>query len=1390
MGFSPRWDLKRVLNPYIPREVLSRFPKLRPNFSFCRFLAKGCLGACIVTAVYFATRRYTLQCLISRYQKYFHASPYKLEIETFAYHAIKDDSFFLKPIEDPAPFPDSDSGFEDSNPKPPPFSYRPPVNKDVTEPIKSPDFPGWSNVPSAHPSQVHSPEVPAKMSPIHFVRPQDPKDRLAFSHTSPLFVDISAAAGADFHVSGLLSPKSPASGVGVDPAALSAALYEISSQPSKTPESKVSQDQPSPKTVPTPSPPAEPSASPQPLDSSKLHSPASANEYASAPPNEVVCDPSNSLPELDEYSESSLMNDNSAYGPTILARDLVNMPSNEGTWTTRRRLPTAPAPPIIRQKCLITAVAAGLKISEDSVWLKLCELLPDSQLVHPNILKDGLTTDHLQLLCAALGFRAVVDSAYGAFMIGSSRNPKVVYLKHTPGHWAHSSVRIKMPPRTPTSPGGSSLVKYLSDNPGIPTRRVFQYKSNPARAKNLMSNMKNGLEGVSYRVQQPGQHRDILHLRDELVNTQPSRTVDMAMVLGFAGCGKSRPIMESIKSVGDYLIIVPTCQLRQEWLNALNLRSDKWRVSTWEVAIQKPISFVVIDEIFKLPNGYLDLVLALNPNIKSVILLGDPLQGDYHSTNPDSTNNRMLHEVDYLKPFYSTYCAYTHRLDRRVARCLGVWTSSKREGHITQGTTILKNCPALVPSKSSATLMCENSIEALTAASSQGLTYDERINIVLDKSWIRCSPQVSLVACTRSRKGIHFVKDDLCSKHYGKHPAFDAISKNQPIDYVEHFRSSLGLAQIIRHPDEIASLGPVQRATPFLQGRCPNKPSDRLELPAIKDTYVGDVVFAAPPLPEIPQIIPSLDTTHLPETRRPMHFDINCAAPEPVEISDAAASFPAFEPIYPGFNYEALLPEFQRQEAPEDLEITYRGVMSSQFPHLNVPFEASASSLSLLAPDHNGHRDPTLLPASVSKRLRFRASETPAVATPQNMLASQLLYNSYCSALHLDPNVQIPFDPMLYIDCINENEFAQLSSKTRATIMANANRSDPDWRHTVVRIFSKTQHKVNDATLFSGWKACQTLALMHDAIILTFGPVKKYQRAILSRQRTNPKIFIYAGRSPTDLSSFCQENFPPNTKRCWNDFTSFDQSQGCETTLFETLKMRRVSIPLPLIDLHLHVKTNLRCQFGPLTSMRFTGEPGTYDDNTDYNIAIANLKYDITSIGGLFSGDDSAFPVQPPARKSWEATSALFPNLMFKTETGYYATFCGYYVGSQGAVRSPKPLLVKLVAALDDGTLGDKLASYISEFAVGHSLGDSFWNLLPLDLVTYQSACFDFFCRHASRELKTMLHIGEIPLDVLSTLNIKLSRPIFSLLNRSQRIAYLKVNPSKFASWASSFLPS
>lgn len=199
---------------------------------------------------------------------------------------------------------------------------------------------------------------------------------------------------------------------------------------------------------------------------------------------------------------------------------------------------------------------------------------------------------------------------------------------------------------------------------------------------------------------------------------------------------------------------------------------------------------------------------------------------------------------------------------------------------------------------------------------------------------------------------------------------------------------------------------------------------------------------------------------------------------------------------------------------------------------------------------------------------------------------------------------------------------------------------------------------------------------MHDAVVLIFGPIKKYQRHFDQADRPS-NLFVYGGHTPYDLSRKAQELLKRGAEHVCNDYTAFDQSQRGEAVVLERLKMQRLCIPEELIKMHIELKTSIESQFGPLTCMRLTGEPGTYDDNTDYNLAIIYSEYDIVDEAVFASGDDTLISPLPNTNSLWPSIEPLL-HVGFKKEHTTEGLFCGYYLGADGAVRAPRALFAKI----------------------------------------------------------------------------------------------------------------
>ncbi|AAW88520.1 polyprotein [Scrophularia mottle virus] len=1081
----------------------------------------------------------------------------------------------------------------------------------------------------------------------------------------------------------------------------------------------------------------------------------SINEFGSLNqvPLSMVSPLQNHSSEKENFPESDLLSDPSCCGPIVLFEDLFpgNYHHSNGSFPTRQRSQASSSIPMPEKNCLLASISSQVPYSPQELWNFLCELLPDSLLSNQEISSFGLSTDHLTALCFRLRLECIIHAPHILLPYGLKHSTSVVHISYSEGPPKHFSPYIKL---TASAPGSNqsksalvrSALRFQFNGAFLPFLQAHSHLISVPHAKNLISNMKNGFDGITSQLSNsPGvsPKSKLLEL-DSLIDVAQPRNVDIIHIAGFAGCGKSHPVQHLLKTkpFRHFRLSVPTNELRSEWKRDLDLpESEAWRLCTWETSLFKSSSVIVIDEIYKLPRGYLDLILLSDPSIQLAILLGDPLQGEYHSTHPSSSNARLPSETIRLAPYIDCYCWWTYRCPKKIADLFGVKTFSDKEGFIRSALSHPQGLPNLVNSIATANTMQNLGHHALTISSSQGMTYSSPVTILLDRHSSLLSPQNGLVALTRSKSGVVFIGNMFqASGHFGTSYIFTQALSNQPVDLMSAFPIYHKLP-LIHEPIK-------SRRHRLVAGDRLPTPSINVKAllpkslpPHISTSYDRDVLISNPVcFSRAPES--RLATLHLPTTRLPLHFDLESCA-----ISDSSASaipkLPTpFSHCFHGESFEELAAFFLPAHDPSLKEIVFLDHSSSQFPFLDVPFSLSCQPSSLLAASHKPSSDPTLLISSIKKRLRFRPSSAPYSFTPNDILLGGILFESWCRAFGRSTSQTLPFKPALFAECICLNEYAQLSSKAQATIVANASRSDPDWRYTAVRIFAKSQHKVNDGSIFGSWKACQTLALMHDFVILTLGPVKKYQRIIDHFDRPS-HIYTHCGKTPSQLNDWSQSFLQGSNFIC-NDYTSFDQSQHGEAVIFEALKMQRVSIPQHLIDLHIFLKTNVSTQFGPLTCMRLTGEPGTYDDNTDYNLSVIFSQYAISSHPIMVSGDDSVICGSPLERSNWPQIKSLL-HLRFKTEFTSLPLFCGYYVGEAGCCRNPFALFAKLMISYDKGNLQETLPSYLYEFSIGHKLGDLVLSLFPSQLIQYYSACFDLFCRKCPPSQKIILSFEPIP---------------------------------------------
>ena len=211
--------------------------------------------------------------------------------------------------------------------------------------------------------------------------------------------------------------------------------------------------------------------------------------------------------------------------------------------------------------------------------------------------------------------------------------------------------------------------------------------THPARAKQYLRELKNGIVGTIAREQGRTFAKDFLPKLDALHDLARPRRISIMSMSGSPGCGKSAPFKKILSRPchhvpGLFLGVFPRNSIMRDWSRALNMDRFTWMLNTFELALRRHARVVLVDEISLLPPGYLDLLLCLRPGISHVILLGDAVQCRYHSIEEQSELNSLTSEVEHWFRGPVPYLHISHTLPQMISRALDIPSSSPVEGRI------------------------------------------------------------------------------------------------------------------------------------------------------------------------------------------------------------------------------------------------------------------------------------------------------------------------------------------------------------------------------------------------------------------------------------------------------------------------------------------------------------------------------------------------------------------------------------------------------------------------------------------------------------------------------------------------------------------------------------
>nr|QED94454.1 replication protein [Prunus yellow spot-associated virus] len=954
--------------------------------------------------------------------------------------------------------------------------------------------------------------------------------------------------------------------------------------------------------------------------------------------------------------------------------------------------------------CLIDSLQQATGMQRHAIIAPL-KKLPYESVVNVDSQRGGLTDWHAAAIAFALGLEITFIHDWGRMKIGVVDGVDItIYHTNNGVGMGHFSITkpgyskiddVESCPAPGGFYGASTGTKCFSDalkgwrgddGSSVPFLGFRSYVFKPSRAKPLARDMANGRSGIVFGPNEKYNMGQETQVRwKALVDGHEARAINhrqrvhVAAIYGYPGCGKSWPVAQVLrKLVGklDFRVSLPTVRLREEWQKMLGLpEKERWRVNTYESTMRKHTEVLVIDEISMMPAGYVDFLVAISPRLRCILILGDVTQTDRFETHPEATCASLAPEAGYWKKFSPFYLGYTRRLSRKVAGLLGVKTYSLVEGFVARRMTRGPE-PVITALTGDAKALAELGTGATTFPSSQGSTFDEPVQILMDRAALeRCSLGAVHTAVTRSRVGVILIGPLTGGRLKAAlaNPFWSAILENEPVDWRRIFSEQLEGFKILDSP------------------------------------YRPDVIRGG-----IEALVEhNFPLDFLPPSRRVGHTLIREELPVKIGISDYVCDEPLPRVTWGQFDAKQLFDQMYKLRPVDaaDRLRRHEGELAIQFAD-DKPEGRNEDGIypEMIAARHRT-KDVTLLPLSVPKRLRFGSPAANKREVLSKFFVGQELFQSYCRLMKLDPLRRVPFDEVLYHSCVERNEWHSLTNKTRAAILANEKKSDPDWVWTFIRIFMKQQRKVNDATLNGPWKAGQTISSMNDQWLLFLGPTIRYM-TLLEKKFCPKNLYLHGGRSNVELDDFCRENLKAGLKYA-NDYTSFDQSQTGEVLASELLYMWHASIPQHIIDLYEENKIQMKCFLGGLKTMRFSGEPATYAFNCRCNMAVMNLQFplDNSQLPIFVSGDDGGIGGVLAERKSWSSFSQHL-SLVAKPEVKNRLLFVGYICTEYGALRDPVPMLARFWLASDVGRLHLIVQSYATELSTGYLMAENVFSVL------------------------------------------------------------------------------
>nr|QYF50214.1 MAG: polyprotein [Xinjiang sediment deltaflexi-like virus 2] len=794
--------------------------------------------------------------------------------------------------------------------------------------------------------------------------------------------------------------------------------------------------------------------------------------------------------------------------------------------------------------------------------------------------------------------------------------------------------------------------------------------------------------------------KDYLSALNGNVNAMQRRPVNFHLLHGAYGTGKTFELSRLLRAQNaitpynnatlhfhtwDHDLRDPLRQAMTAAFPNMGLRAANFKTGCMPLG-QPMTGTLVLDDAGKAWNGFIPLVLAMNPGLTDIYVTFDVCQAQGVFPTTPSISRKAPATCDWLGNMHPYYATEIRRTSDEVSDLFGLPRAPRIPGQIRPrgrvmvvsnvppGVPLLAVSPRFAETQNLGGQVCD------TFTNCQGHTIHGDVCVDLGGLSATATEKAAWTALTRATGNVYLLLGPLAEKENAVKSCF---ARSQILSAL------LTLASVRQEPVLTAALDVdlvVKSAVYNHMAQCLSAPAAALLglAPATPIVGANKAVAAAYRSSWLHTTVESPDTYTARTHRAVMgvkasrglafsrHLTSNTNAPTTVAYEvrhltalpgDAVLTTPATNYKLPPVPEMLIQPDpaLDVNEPTDDAlrEVVVEANTNSTFQHIvDGP------------PDALHHVRADKLTTKLGEEKRIRVGQFSKPWSRKDSKRLQQLKRGFAKFFDLSKWSQTGFNPDKFDEATRNKLASWASKRTKRTIRSSVAKQNLESAYNFTSLFPKGQFVKKQPKWRKHAFACQTVSDFNLGKIFRDSDYAVYLEA-MSVACAYDSTYMHYRASPDDMSKWYKTFWRPG-KMTANDYTAWDSGVDHVFIEFDCWLLTLCGLPQEYIDKFKYDRYNMHSHLGPHMPRQESGDRYTWILNTLRNAALTGASLDCPKRTPLaVSGDDSV------TLGAWRRSSGFFASdwiMQPKREEASFTEFCGMSFGGPDVTFDPTVL--------------------------------------------------------------------------------------------------------------------